>query len=301
MFLFHGRHIVYRRKRLLPCIVLFSAMSTFIFAQPPDYGQLDPKPYDPKTEPNIDLFISSWKESMPRHTHGSLIERTILTRNEGDPMKPESRGDVLTSLIRFNHGTLNAHTTTAPVTLDGEQEIFYIYGGKGVISADGKSAELYEGIGVLMPPGVEFTITNSGSEPLTMYIMVEPVPAGTKTRSDMLVRDENVLTPASSNVHWCHIYKLLFGKDDGLTVLTGLGPVWFDPMTMGQPHSHGVGVEEIWFALKGDITILLGKQIRKLLPGMAYMIPPNGKTPHATINDTDEPLKLFWFMSVPPR
>ncbi|GAI28489.1 unnamed protein product, partial [marine sediment metagenome] len=44
-------------------------------------------------------------------------------------------------------------------------------------------------------------------------------------------------------------------------------------------------------------TILLGKEIRKLPPGAAYKIPPNGKTPHSTINDTDKIIKLFWFMN----
>ena len=70
-------------------------------------------------------------------------------------------------------------------------------------------------------------------------------------------------------------------------------------MTMGQPHSHEEGVEEIWFALHGDITILLGKQIRKLQPGTAYKIPPNGNTPHSTINVSENPIKVFWFMRIP--
>jgi mannose-6-phosphate isomerase-like protein (cupin superfamily) len=289
------------KKVLLFIAAAIVASPLLINAQPPDYGQLDPNPYDPSKEPDIDMYISSWKDSMPRHTHGSLIERDILTPCEGDPMKPARKGAVLTSIKRFTHGTLNTRTVTAPAKLAGEQEIFYIYGGKGTMTAGGKTADLYEGIGVLMPPGLEFTMKNTGDEPLVMYIVTESVPSGAETRKDMLVRDENVITPTSSNVHWSHIYKTLFGGKDGLTTLIGMGPVWFDPMTMGQPHSHAEGVEEIWFALEGDITILLGKQIRKLPAGSAYKIPPNGKTPHSTINNTDGVLKLFWFMRVPPR
>ena len=177
-----------------------------------DYSQLDGKPYDPKTEPNIDMFIRNWKESMPRHIYGSLIEREILTKNDGDPMRPKARGAVLTSVKRFSHGTLNANTSTTPATIEGEQIVFYINKGKGSIIANGKTAELYEGIGVLMPPGVEFTMKNTGDDPLTMYIIVELVPDGFKTKKEMVVRDENVIAPASSNVHWTHIYKLLFWK-----------------------------------------------------------------------------------------
>ena len=38
----------------------------------------------------IDMFFGSWKESMPGHTHGSLVERDILTK--GDSLDPQTRG-----------------------------------------------------------------------------------------------------------------------------------------------------------------------------------------------------------------
>ena len=282
-------------KALTMC-ALFAVMigiSHVVMAQ----GQLDGKPYDPETEPNIDMFIKSWKESLPKHTHGSIIEREILFTNDGDPMRPKERGAVLTNLKRLTHGIINSHDTTIPTTLKNEQEIFYIDSGEGVIKAGNKTAELYTGIGVIMPPGIEFTISNTRDKPLTLYIMTENIPEGFETKKEMVVRDENVIPYASSNVHWSHCYKSLFGRRDGLATLIGMGPVWFNPMTMGQPHSHGDGVEEIWFALEGDITILLGKQIRKLPVGSAYKIPPDGKTPHSTINNGDEYIKLFWFMN----
>ena len=285
------------RKVFALCLVFLAAMSTFAFAQAPDYSMLDPKPYDPETEPNIDHFFSSWKESMPRHTHGSLVERDIFTRCEGDPLKPETRGAVLTNLKRFSHGTLETGTTTTPATLKDEQEIFYIYSGKGIVKSGGKTADLHSGIAVLLPPDVEFTIKSTGDEPLKMYILTEYIPEGFKPKKEMVVKDENVIPFSSSNVHWSHCYKGIMRKEDGLSTLRGLGPVWFLPMTMGQPHSHIEGCEEIWFSLEGDITILLGKQIRKFPPGMAYKIPPNGKTPHSTINVTDEMIKVFWFMN----
>ena len=68
------------KKMLTLCIFFIFLFSSFVLAQEPEpYSQLDPKPYDPQTDPNIDMFISSWKESMPRHSHGSLVERDIFT------------------------------------------------------------------------------------------------------------------------------------------------------------------------------------------------------------------------------
>jgi len=275
--------------------------SSSVLAQTLDFTQLDAKPYNPETEPNIDMFISSWKESMPRHTHGSLIERDIFTKCEGDPVFPTRKGAVLTELKRFSHATLVPLATTAPTTLKGEQEIFYIDSGKGAIKTEGKTAELYEGVGVLIPPGVEYTMTNTGDKPLTMYIMVEPIPASFTPNNEIRISDVNTAPAITSSGHWNNISRRLFKKSDGLAILVGMGPVINDAMTMNQPHSHEEGVEEIWFALKGDITILFGKQLRKLPIGSAYKIPANSTTPHANINVTDEPIMTFWLMKDIPR
>ena len=48
--------------------------------------QLDGNPYTPGVDPDIDMFIGNWRESMPKHSHGSLVERDILTK--GDSMNP---------------------------------------------------------------------------------------------------------------------------------------------------------------------------------------------------------------------
>ena len=36
-----------------------------------------PAPYNPETEPDIDMYMSNWKDSVSFHTHGSLIEREV--------------------------------------------------------------------------------------------------------------------------------------------------------------------------------------------------------------------------------
>ena len=262
------------------------------------YSQLDPKLFDPKVDPNIDMFMGSWKESMPRNIYGSLVERDILTSLDSDPLKPVARGAVMTDLKGFTHATLEPLASTKPAVLEDEQKTFYIVSGTGTISAGNKTASLYKGIGILLPPDIEFTMTSTGDSSLEMYIITEPIPEGFTPNKEIRVTDENVTPFHTTTGHWCHMSKRLFKKEDGLAILVGMGPVWFDPMTMGQPHSHGEGVEEIWFSLEGDVNILLGKQLRKLPPGMAYKIPPNGTTPHSTINKSDKQIKTFWLMKV---
>ena len=281
---------------VMSTVLCFVVQLPVSIAAPPLHSQLDVRPLDIEKDPEIDVFMSHWCESMPRRSHGSLVERDIFTPCSGDPIHPKTRGAVLTELKRFSHATLGSHAVTVPTTLSGEQEIFYIDSGRGMVTANDKTASLYKGVGVLMPPGIEFSMTNTGDDPLTMYVMVEPIPDGFTPNRDMVVRDENILPMHTSTGHWTHINKRLFKQEDGLAILVGMGPVWFDPMTMGQPHSHSEGVEEIWFSLEGDPRILLGKEMRDFPPGTAYKIPPNSNTPHSTINATDRQVKTFWLM-----
>jgi len=280
--------------------LLFFMMSTFVMAQgPAPYSMLDPKPYDPETDPSIDMFMGNWKESMPQKTHGALVERDILTR--GDPMNPPRKGAVLKYANRFTRASLGAYELTAPTILQDEQEIFYILSGNGTITAGNKTADLHTGIAVLMPPNLEFTMKNTGNETLTMYLISEPVTEGFLPNKEMLVVDENTQAWNKGNPHWVGLSKPIFNSQNGLGTLTNIITVQFDPMTFFQPHSHTEGTEEVWTAISGDIYFLLGKQIRYQPPGTAYLIPPDGNTPHANFNVSDERIKLFYFARFPNR
>lgn len=203
--------------------------SSGVFAE--DYSMLDPRSYDPAVDPNADMFISSWKDSSPYQLYGSLTVQDIFTPCEGDPIHPKAKGAVLTNFKRFAFGTLTPNTSTTSSKLSEEQIVFYIASGKGTIKAGKKSADLHEGVGVLLPSGIDFVMKNTGDVPLTMYIISEPIPSGFKPRKEMLVRDEHTIPLDSTNGHWCHIFTRLFMKEDGLATIVGMGPVWFDPMT----------------------------------------------------------------------
>jgi mannose-6-phosphate isomerase-like protein (cupin superfamily) len=276
------------RTLIISCFfILFGLVATALSQT------LDGSPYTPGKDPDIDQFIGSWKDSAPRNSHGSLIERDILTR--GDPVKPPRKGAVLKYVNRFVYASLEPGNTTAPTTLNGEQEIFFILSGKGAVKAGKKSADLYPGVAVLMPASLSFTLSSSGSEPLAMYLINEPTPQGFRPNKDMLVKDENVLPVTSTNGHWVHIVKGLFGTADGLGTLESVITVALDPMTIAHPHSHIVGCEEVWTEISGESIAFIGKQIRMQPTGTGFLAPPNGNTPHASINTTDGPVKLFYF------
>ncbi len=254
---------------------------------------LDGSPYIPGVDPDIDLFMANWKESMPQHTHGTLIERDVLTK--GDNLKPSRKGAVLEYVNRYTHATLPTRAVTTPTTLVGEQEILYIISGTGTITGGGDTFDLFRGIAVLVPAGLEFTMKNTGDDEMTMYLVAEPIPEGFRPNDALLVRNENTMPIASSNAHWVGIVKGFFATADGLGTLESILTCAFPPMTIFHPHSHDAGCEEVWATIDKDILVFIGKQIRPQPVGTAYMIPPDGNTPHANFNVTDDLITMFYF------
>jgi len=248
----------------------------------------------PEIVPDIDMFFGHWKESMPCHSHGSLVERNVLTKCEDDPAKPTIKSAVLTRINSFSYVTLAANNSTQPITMEGAQEIFYFISGEGTMTAGGKTADLYGGIAVLMPAGLEFTMTNTCDEPLVMYLTNEPIPKGFRPNADMFVRDVNTLPISGSTALWSNITKSIFRTQDGLGTLEMVITVTLDPMTLTQSHPARKGAEMIWTAIKGTGLTCLWKELRKQPPGMAYMCPPDGQTAHSIINGTDEQITFLY-------
>jgi mannose-6-phosphate isomerase-like protein (cupin superfamily) len=267
----------------------------------------------------IDMFIGDWHLSLPRVEHGSLILRDILTK--GDHFDPPQMGAVLHYTNFLAYGRLAPGAWTTPSKLEGQQEIYYILGGEGEVTAGGDTAKLHKGIAVLMPVGLEFVMRSIGDDPLTMYVINEPLPddngiVGNPGRiafhpkTKMAVKDEGAArqrTPAvadpfivgGASGHWAHIVREIFSPADGLAMEQSVITVEVNPKTLGEPHPHRPGQEEVWAAIDGTSLAFLGTELRVQRPGMAYMLRPDAITVHSNINDGDKPVKFLYFARFP--
>ncbi len=252
----------------------------------------------------IDMFIGDWHDSMPRHAFGSLVLRDILTR--GDNFNPPQPGAVLQAANFLALGRLAPGNSTTPSRLDHEQIVFYVASGTGEITAGGKTATLHKDIAVFVPADMEFVMKNTGDGELTTYVVSEPTPPNFVPAKQMLVTNERqvpVRTPMAASPytlpgasgHWAHVVRDLFSKTDGLATIGDLITVTIDPMTMGEPHPHNPGQEEIWAAIDGNSLAFIGTELRVQRPGMAYMIRPDQSMTHSNINSSDAPVKFLWF------
>ncbi len=264
--------------------ILLSAAFSFVFICAPRFLFSQQVP--------IDLFMNSWKTSLPVTTHGTIVERAILT--PGNPLAPKKPGACLTVAKSFGRGILKGYAQTELKTLKGEQEILYVLNGSGEIHSSGRQMHIKTGYGVLIPDGKAFTVKNDSPDILELIILVEPFPPDKTPRADILVRNVNT-QPVSSGGHWSHIVRNIFQENDGLGVLHSVLIVSLDGMTIGEPHAHVSGTEEVWCQIEGTSTAFLGREIRKQEPGTAYMVPPDGKTTHSNINSKNEPVSFFYY------
>ena len=267
----------------------------------------------------IDFFYSDWRESMPRVEHGSLVLRDILTK--GDNFAPSEKGAVMHFGNFFSYGRLTPGSETTPERMVGQQEVYYILGGEGEITSGGETAKLRKDVAVLMPAGVEFVMKCTGDDPLTMYVINEPLPDDNgivgrigripfHPKTKMAVKDESQAhqrTPAGGDPfivggasgHWAHIVKELFSPADGLATEQSVITVTINPDTLGEPHPHKPGQEEVWAAIDGSSLMFMGTELRTQNPGMAYMLRPDGITIHSNINVSDKPVKFLYFARFP--
>jgi len=244
----------------------------------------------------LDYYFADWHGASPQTIRGALELREIFTK--GNPQAPTQKGAVLRFINSYSYATLGSNASTKPTRLDGQQEIYFVASGHGTATAAGHSDDLSPNIAILVPAGLEFTLKNTGADPLTMYVINEPVPSGFRPNAGIVVKDENKIPISSSDGHWAHIVKTLFVTDDGLGTLQSILTVTIDPLTMGKPHvvDHE-DIEEVWSALDGTSIAFVGNQLRKQTPGMAFYHIPDNKTPHTNINQNEDTQVRFLYFA----
>ena len=251
------------------------------------------------TGDRIDLYFGDWRTSPPRTAHGALEERDILTR--GDGMNPARKGAVLRFIDSYAFATLAPHASTKAERLEGQQEIYFVQSGKGTARAGSQSVDLYQNVAILVPSGLEFNLENTGGQPMTMYVITEPTPPGFRPNASILARNENQLPITSSSGMWAHIVKTLFVSSDGLGTLQAVLTVTLDPLTIGKPHpvpgEDTNEIEEVWTALDGTSLALVGNQLRRQTPGMAYLHIPDNNSPHTNINSSEDSQDKFLYFA----
>jgi len=270
------------------------AQEKLVVAPDPSYAEGGPPAYrHPEVDTDVHLYISHWRNAAPVEDHGGLIERDILTR--GDPLHPDRKGAVLKYIKAYRRGVLQPRTDTVPKRHAAEQVFFYISSGKGRVEAGTKTAELEAGTAIFVPAGLEYRFLNGSDEQLELYIVVEETAPGFVPNTEISLgsyRDSRPIYGA----HWAHIaHPFVYDVEPKFSNPMGFIVVSIDNFDIAQPHTHGRGTEEIWLQLRGRSLLFFGNRLLWQEPGEAFLIPPNNKVPHCSINHTDEPM-LWLYM-----
>lgn len=247
----------------------------------------------PDVDTDIFLYINHWRNSLPVEGHGGLIERDILM--PGDPLRPPRKGAVLKYITGYKRAALEPGTNTRPFKHDKEQFFFYVMSGTGQVEAGRRKAPIEEGTAVFIPAGLEFRFTNPADAMLEMIMVNEEITSGFVPNKEMSVGSYHNSIPGVG-MHWAHIGRgFNYDFPPKFANPVGFAIVSIDKFDIAQPHVHGPGCEEIWCQLKGRSLLLFGNRLLWQEPGEAFLIPPNNKVPHGSINHTDGPM-LWLYM-----
>jgi mannose-6-phosphate isomerase-like protein (cupin superfamily) len=248
---------------------------------------------------HLDLYFGDWHTGPVHTAYGPLREQDILTR--GDALHPPAKGAVLRFASAYEHALLPARVSTSHIRLSGQQQVYFITSGEGTASSANQTVALSPNIAVLMPADLEFTITNTGDQPLTMYIIQEPTSPGFHPNTSMLARNENQLPFITTDLQWSYMVKKIFVASDGLATLDNVSTISLDALTVGRPQvTESSDVESVWTALKGTGIAFVSNQLRRQTPGTAFLEVPDGKTPHSIVNPyEDSEVKFLYFAHKP--
>jgi len=235
------------------------------------------------------MIVRNWISCPSKITHGYMIERVIFTKVDAQSSGEE--GTVMTHIDSFSRAYLESLCASTPTTHDDIQEVLYIVGGSGVFKAGDEERSVREGDGIIVPPGITHCLKNNLDEPLEFLILVESVREGVETGRKAVFR--NYRESAITRGHWNHLVHSVFGKDDGLVKIHSVLIVRMEPMQVADTHGHNAETDEIWYMLRGNGLHVVNREVCRQRPGDAIPVAPS--TGHCLINDTNEPLQVFYF------
>jgi mannose-6-phosphate isomerase-like protein (cupin superfamily) len=247
----------------------------------------------------LDPYFIDWHNA-PVHTlDGHLQVQDVLTR--GNALRPSAPGAVLRFTSAYKHAILPPQATTSLTKLKGQQQVYFVVSGQGKATAGSQAVALSPNIAVLVPEGLEFALSNSGAESLEMYLIQEPTWAGFHPNTSMLVRDENSLPFATTDLQWSYMVKKVFVASDGLATLSEVSTVSLDSLTISRPKStESPDTEAVWTALRGKGIAFVSNDLRRMSPSMTYAEVPDDQTPLSMVNpDQNSELKFLYFAHKP--
>ena len=68
----------------------------------------------------------------------------------------------------------------------------------------------------------------------------------------------------------------------------------FDAVQTPDTHGHADDMDEVWYMLEGNGIHVVSQNVYRQVPGDAVSVAPSNPG-HTLINDTEEPLKTFYF------
>ena len=248
----------------------------------------------PDVDTDVFLYINHWRNSLPTEGHGGFIERDILT--PGDPLRPPKKGAVLKYIKAYKRAALEPRCTTQSFKSDKEQVFLCVFSGAGARRGGGQVGRDRARHGRLPSGRTGLPILQSGRGGPGADHGRRGGPRRLRTRTTGC---RSAITARRSPASAC-TGPTSAAASPGTRRPSSPIP-WASPpsrstsSTSPSPMSTARAARRSGASSKGTSLLLFGNRLLRQEPGEAFLVPPNKKVPHSSINPSDEPM-LWLYM-----
>ena len=175
---------------------------------------------------------------------------------------------ILQSVTRFGEIALEAHASCPSMTYDREEEIYFVLKGAGTLHRGDKTYAMRENDFTYLTPGIEYSVSNTGDQPLRLLVMSFKIPPNISLPATSpppkIVNLDDVKEETVEGHPTSVLYKLLIGprtgKRDAIDqsyVVTSFFWMNFAPGGTNFSHHHEAA-EEIYLVLEGEGEMVAG-------------------------------------------
>jgi len=180
----------------------------------------------------------------------------------GDPDARQLKG-----VARYGELTVEAKGTTALVSYEAEEQIYFVLSGEGSVLYGSDKSPIKRYDFLYLPPGVKHGVANDSSEPLRILVMGYKIPRSVQVTPPAKLQIANVAdvnaVQLAGHGPTC-VFKLLMGTTESTrdklaaaSQMVSLFIMEFLPGGTNIPHHHE-SEEEIYYVLQGSGDMVAG-------------------------------------------
>ena len=234
------------------------------------------------------MLKRNWRDQIPRVGHESAIAWMLMTADYDESWHNEP--SVLKAIEALARQTVQGRQQSDYHAHDDMEQLFYTISGSGIMRIDDEEHSVQEGDVIYLPPNVKHQFINN-TEAWTEFLIISCMVDDTSPSEAVIRnwRDQTAFRGHESAIIWAVFRSRGSNPSHGevacLRTLSGFTKHTMQGRKTSDHHVHK-DIEQIYYMLKGEITLRVNDENHTLVEGDIVQLLPGDW--HQVINESDE-------------